>query len=102
MIEREVMKEDHINSLPEPEGTIMIRPQGTVSFKQIARAMFRVYPKRSLLGFSLMVGQAFLYNAIFFTYAIDPMMRGQRFPNQVVILSHCRSNKQQGKIHVTR
>ncbi len=61
MIEREVMKEDHINSLPEPEGTIMIRPQGTVSFRQIASTMFRVYPKRSLLGFSLMVGQAFLY-----------------------------------------
>lgn len=70
MIEHEVMKEDHIQSLPEPEGFISIRPQGTVSFSQIAHTMFKQYPGRSLLGFSLMVGQAFLYNAIFFTYSL--------------------------------
>jgi MFS family permease len=70
MIEHEVMKEDKIKSLPEPEGTILIRPQGTVSFAQIAKTMFKEYPTRSLLGFSLMVGQAFLYNAIFFTYPL--------------------------------
>ena len=28
------------------------------------------YPRRSILGFSMMVTQAFLYNAIFFTYAL--------------------------------
>ncbi len=70
MIEREVMKEDRITSLPEPQGSMLIRPQGTVSFGAIARTMFKDYPTRSLLGFSLMVGQAFLYNAIFFTYAL--------------------------------
>ncbi|HEU5226755.1 MAG TPA: MFS transporter [Ktedonobacteraceae bacterium] len=70
MIEHEVMKEDRITSLPEPQGSILIRPQGTVSFMQIARTMIKVYPTRSLLGFSLMVGQAFLYNAIFFTYGL--------------------------------
>lgn len=70
MIEHEVMKEDRITSLPEPQGSILIRPQGTVSFLQIARTMIKVYPTRSLLGFSLMVGQAFLYNAIFFTYGL--------------------------------
>jgi MFS family permease len=32
--------------------------------------MLREYPTRSLLAFSLMVGQAFLYNAIFFTYGL--------------------------------
>jgi MFS family permease len=31
---------------------------------------FRDYPSRSFLGFSMMVTQAFLYNAIFFTYAL--------------------------------
>jgi len=41
-----------------------------VSFLQIARTMVSLYPTRSLLGFSLMVGQAFLYNAIFFTYGL--------------------------------
>ena len=30
--------------------------------------MFTLYPKRTVLCFSLFVGQAFLYNAFFFTY----------------------------------
>lgn len=70
MIENEVMKEDSITSLPEPEGSMTIRPLGTVSYGRIAKAMLKEYPTRSLLGFSLMVGQAFLYNAIFFTYGL--------------------------------
>jgi MFS family permease len=69
-IEREVMEEDHLQSLPEPRGSIVIRPIGTVSYRLILRAMLQQYPTRSLLGFSLMVGQAFLYNAIFFTYGL--------------------------------
>jgi MFS family permease len=32
--------------------------------------VFREYPKRAILGASLMITQSFLYNAIFFTYAI--------------------------------
>ena len=32
--------------------------------------MLKDYPTRSLLGLSLMIGQAFLYNAIFFTYGL--------------------------------
>jgi MFS family permease len=32
--------------------------------------MLAQYRRRSLLGFALMMGQAFLYNAIFFTYAL--------------------------------
>jgi MFS family permease len=43
---------------------------GTVSYVQIAKTMLRDYPSRSFLGFSMMVTQAFLYNAIFFTYAL--------------------------------
>src|SRR6266566_3254246 len=69
-IESEVMKEEHLPSLPEPEGSILIRPVGTVSYRQIARTILQLYPTRTLLGFSLMVGQAFLYNAIFFTYGL--------------------------------
>jgi MFS family permease len=69
-IESEVMKEEHLTSLPEPEGSILIRPVGTVGYRQIARTILQLYPTRTLLGFSLMVGQAFLYNAIFFTYGL--------------------------------
>ncbi len=31
------------------------------------------YRQRALLGFALMVTQAFFYNAIFFTYALSSM-----------------------------
>jgi len=34
----------------------------------IARTVFTQYPRRTVLCFSLFVGQAFLYNAFFFTY----------------------------------
>ncbi|MCW2790941.1 MAG: major facilitator superfamily 1, partial [Nocardioides sp.] len=33
-----------------------------------AKTVFTLYPKRTVLCFSLFVGQAFLYNAFFFTY----------------------------------
>ena len=69
-IENEVMKEDRITSLPEPQGSMLMRAVGTVSYGRIMRTMLKEYPTRSLLGFSLMVGQAFLYNAIFFTYGL--------------------------------
>src|SRR5947208_12016573 len=70
MIETVVIKDDHITSLPEPQGSMMMRPVGTVSYGRIIRTMLKDYPTRSLLGFSLMVGQAFFYNAIFFTYGL--------------------------------
>jgi hypothetical protein len=37
---------------------------------EIAGVVFRMYPKRTFVGLSLFTGQAFLYNAIFFTYAL--------------------------------
>jgi MFS family permease len=70
VIEREVMQQKHLAALPEPEGSLIMRPLGTVSYRLIMRAILRQYPTRALLGFSLMVGQAFLYNAIFFTYGL--------------------------------
>ena len=41
-----------------------------IGFGIILRAMFQMYPKRTVLGLTLMASQAFLYNAIFFTYAL--------------------------------
>ena len=69
-IEREIMQEKQLQALQEPEDSIAIRPLGTVSYRLIIHAILRQYPTRALLGFSLMVGQAFLYNAIFFTYGL--------------------------------
>jgi MFS family permease len=37
---------------------------------EIASVVFKMYPKRTFVGLSLFTGQAFLYNAIFFTYAL--------------------------------
>ena len=34
----------------------------------IARTVFTMYPRRTILCLSLFIGQAFLYNAFFFTY----------------------------------
>ncbi|HEY4028244.1 MAG TPA: MFS transporter [Candidatus Dormibacteraeota bacterium] len=56
---------------PVPESrAIEVTGRGVVSYVQIARTMLRDYRSRSFLGFSMMVTQAFLYNAIFFTYAL--------------------------------
>jgi MFS family permease len=55
--------------LPEPGQSITIRQRKTIGFGTIARTMFKVYPRRTTLGLSLFIGQAFLYNAITFGYA---------------------------------
>jgi MFS family permease len=57
--------------LPPPHGPpIVVEQRKSVGFGIIARAMFQMYPKRTILGLTLMGSQAFLYNAIFFTYAL--------------------------------
>ena len=48
--------------------TITIRQRKTIGIPLIAKTVFTLYPKRTVLCFSLFVGQAFLYNAFFFTY----------------------------------
>src|SRR5690349_4629040 len=52
------------------EHKVEVRPTESVTYRQIAKVMLREYPRRSVLGFTLMVTQSFLYNAIFFTYAL--------------------------------
>jgi MFS family permease len=55
--------------LPEPGGSIRIHQRKSIGFGAIAGTLLRSYPKRSVLGFALFIGQAFLYNAITFGYA---------------------------------
>jgi len=66
-IERTVQEETG-KSLPAVDETITIRQRKTISIALIARTVFTLYPKRTVLCFTLFVGQAFLYNAFFFTY----------------------------------
>ncbi len=41
-----------------------------IGLARVARVLFQQYRARAVLGLSLMVAQAFFYNAIFFTYAL--------------------------------
>jgi len=54
--------------LEDVEDTITVRQRRSIGIGLIARTVFTLYPKRTVLCFSLFVGQAFLYNAFFFTY----------------------------------
>jgi MFS family permease len=69
-IEEAVRKQMHQRALSEPEKALTIQPRKTFGFGLIAEAMLAKYRARSALALSLMVAQAFLYNAVFFTYGL--------------------------------
>jgi MFS family permease len=66
-IERTIADETG-TQLDDVSETITIRQRKTIGIPLIAKTVFTLYPKRTVLCFSLFVGQAFLYNAFFFTY----------------------------------
>jgi MFS family permease len=47
-----------------------LRGRSHTTLREVAVALLERYPRRTLVGFSLMTAQAFFYNAIFFTYAL--------------------------------
>ncbi|WP_169253089.1 MFS transporter [Brevibacterium sp. 'Marine'] len=53
-------------TLPPPKKTITVRQRTTISFVEIMKVAFTIYPKRAILCLVLFVGQAFLYNGITF------------------------------------
>ena len=59
----------HIEPVPDSKA-LEIRELPPLGFRQLTKTFFGTYPKRSVLGFTMMVTQSFLYNAIFFTYAL--------------------------------
>jgi MFS family permease len=64
-IERQVA--DDKGELPEPEGgEMVVRQRRTIPLSLVIRSVFTLYPRRTVLGLSLFVGQAFLYNSILF------------------------------------
>lgn len=62
------VEEETGKTLPTVSETLTIRQRKTIPLPLIAKTVFTLYPKRTVLCFSLFVGQAFLYNAFFFTY----------------------------------
>ncbi|AKU94196.1 sugar transporter [Labilithrix luteola] len=68
-IEREVSASTHedLSSACKPR---KMEAKGSVTFRSIARVLLRRHLRRTILGLSLMVAQAFAYNGVFFTYAL--------------------------------
>jgi MFS family permease len=61
----------HGNELDSTESLpIRLRARHSTPLREVARALFRTYRERTLVGLTLMTAQAFFYNAIFFTYAL--------------------------------
>lgn len=70
-IERDVREAGH--ELPEHDDEHdgrWIKAGESLTGKQLAYVFFKLYPTRTVLGATLMITQSFLYNAIFFTYAL--------------------------------
>jgi MFS family permease len=69
-IEREVEATGRTLEPVSQDRSLEIKPSERTGYLTLVRVLFRDYPKRSVLGASLMITQSFLYNAIFFTYTL--------------------------------
>jgi MFS family permease len=69
-IEAQLESQGHkLDPVPDSKA-IEIAPQEFVPFHILARVFFKMYPKRTIVGATMMITQSFLYNAIFFSYAL--------------------------------
>jgi MFS family permease len=55
---------------PGPLPILRLRTRRSTPLSEVAKTLFRIERRRTLVGLSLMAAQAFFYNAIFFTYAL--------------------------------
>jgi MFS family permease len=69
-IEQRIRDEGKTIEPVDESRAITVKEYGRVPFMTIAKVLFRQYPRRTLVGVTMMVTQSFLYNAIFFTYAL--------------------------------
>jgi MFS family permease len=56
--------------LPPPGPPRALEAKGHVTLASIARVLLKRHPRRTVLGLSLMIAQAFAYNGVFFTYPL--------------------------------
>ena len=70
-IEAEVEREagHPLENVPD-DRAIDIPVHDRVPFSIVVHTFVKVYPKRAIVAFTMMITQSFLYNAIFFTYAL--------------------------------
>ena len=70
-IERSVVAGRGGAALPPPaHGPLTMRRRRHTELWEVAHAMLRLHPRRTVLGVTLMACQAFCYNALGFTYAL--------------------------------
>ena len=62
------VEEESGHRLEPPGESITVRQRHTIGLPLIAKTVFTTYPRRTVLCFALFIGQAFLYNAFFFTF----------------------------------
>lgn len=72
-IEQDVQQETQ-QPLAQPQGSLTVRQRTTISFKEIAKVAFSLYPGRAFLGLALFIGQAFMYNAV--TFNLGTLLSG--------------------------
>jgi MFS family permease len=60
----------HGGSLPPPGRAAMLSARGSITFTEIAHVLLTQHRRRTMLGLTLMIAQAFAYNAVFFTYSL--------------------------------
>jgi MFS family permease len=68
-IEERVRRHGHV-VMSGPFPILRLRAQQSTPLREVFDVLFRRYRQRALVGLALMTAQAFLYNAIFFTYAL--------------------------------
>ncbi len=70
-IEEWVRSNGHdLSDVPDDKAVEIDPNRARPSLWQVTKILLATYPKRSVLGAVLMITQSFLYNAIFFTYAL--------------------------------
>ncbi len=79
-VEKRVEETDGGKPMPRPNGTLTVHPRKTFGFGLIFRSMLGKYRARAFLAFSLMAAQAFLFNAVFFTYGLV-LTKAYHIPN---------------------
>jgi MFS family permease len=69
-IERQIKEEPGAVALSKPKQSMKIQPRAGFGFGELIAVLLRKYPRRTVLGISLIVSQAFLYNGVFFTFPL--------------------------------
>jgi MFS family permease len=69
-IEAQVQATGHKLKDVSPDRAMSIKGEERIPVRTMLRVFVKIYPTRTVLGLAMMITQSFLYNAIFFSYAL--------------------------------